>query len=81
MDKGWLNFLLPDFLLKRMDGVCAVENTARSADLGSAMRSKKKNIIRISSHDTAWGILTWWAYFLFSLLAAVSCLSAAASCY
>ena len=53
MDKGWLNFLLPDFLLKRMDGVGAVENNARSADMGSAMRSKKKNIIRISSHDTA----------------------------
>ena len=51
MDKGWLNFLLPDFLLKRMDGVGAVENNARSADY--AMRSKKKNIIRISSHDTA----------------------------
>ena len=55
MDKGWLHFLLPDFLLKRINGVCAVENenSERSADLGSAMRSKKKNIIRISSHDTA----------------------------
>ena len=53
MDKGSLHFLLPDFLLKRMDGVCAVENSARSADLGSAMREKKNNIIRISSHDTA----------------------------
>ena len=53
MDKGLLHFLLPDFLLKRINGVCAVENSERSADLGSAMRWKKKNIIRISSHDTA----------------------------
>ena len=57
MDKGWLHFLLGDFLLKRMGS--ALVRTARAVPAWGVpcVRKRKTSVaaiaIRISSHDTA----------------------------